>query len=187
METSKRRQVLEKIATSDETGIGDKLRALDLLERLDSHPDADPEYAALYEFWKSLEGMTPEQLDRELEALGAPLLTGPSYEDDDDFEAAVERRASLLANEQTAELRREAHRLGKALKQAEARAHPPAPAGSGEAARSAPSATGMVPEGDRPLRIVPPEGIDLAEGWSRPSEGPVLTSFERKVRGEIPH
>jgi hypothetical protein len=179
MEASKRRQVLETIAASDEASISDKLRALDLLDRLDAQPEADPEFL----IWKEFAAMTPDQLDRELEALGAPLLTGPSFEEDARFEAEVERRAALLANEQTAELRRETHKLREALKEAQARANPPAPTESGEAARAAPSATGTVSE--RPLRIVPPEGIDLEAGWSKRSERPIRTSFERKIRGEI--
>jgi crotonobetainyl-CoA:carnitine CoA-transferase CaiB-like acyl-CoA transferase len=181
METSKRRQILETVAGDERTSTADRLRALDLLDRLDGRPEADPEF----EEWKAFRAMTDEEFDAELKALGRPLMTRPSFDDNAAFEAEVERRAALLANEQTAELRQEAHRLREALKQAEARLAPPTPAEPSKGASAAPSATGAVPEVDRPLRIVPPEGIDPEAGWSKRSGRPVRTSFERKIRGEV--
>jgi hypothetical protein len=84
--------------------------------------------------------MSPEQLDREVKALGAPLMTGLAYGDDADFEAEVEKRATLLANEKTAELRRERHQLREALKRAEERLQPPTPAKATKPTTEAPSA-----------------------------------------------
>jgi hypothetical protein len=102
--------------------------------------------------------MTDEALDAELEALGAPLTTAPSYQDDDRFDEAVEKLAVLLANEQTAKLRRERHELQKALAAAEARAKPSrcAPVARGLPGLDRVASLGV----DRP-RLVGREPLDL--------------------------
>lgn len=131
-----------------------------MLDKLDGQPEADPEWP----LFKEMQSMTPE----ELEALDA----GPSVEDDERFEAAVERRAELRMIEATAELRQDAHRLRTALAEAEARL---APAPSEplrevadlnerrQAASTAPSAPQTPPE-----KIVVPDGVEVGVGWKMP-------------------
>ena len=166
METAKRRQILETIAGDERTSTADRLRALDMLDKLDGLPDADADFS----FFKEVMAMSEE----ELEALGGPLTTGPSYEDDERFEVAVEKRAELRMIEATAELRQEAHRLRTALAEAEARL---APAPSEplrevadlnerrQAATEAPSASQTPPDGGK---IIVPDGVEVGVGWKTP-------------------
>lgn len=167
MEAEARRKILEALASDEQTSTTDRLRALDLLDRLDARPESNPEFAV----WQEFAAMAPEQLDAELEALEAPLKTGLAYEGDE-YDAAVERAAAVRANEIVAELRRETHQLRKALAAAEARLAPapsePLPQVADlnerrEARSEAPSLSQQAPE-----KIVVPDGVEVGVGWKIP-------------------
>lgn len=81
MEPEARRRILEAVASDEQTSTSDRLRALELLAKLDGEPEADPEF----EDWKRFSAMSDEQLAREAEALELPLTTPPSYGDVDDL------------------------------------------------------------------------------------------------------
>ena len=186
--TDRRRAILQTIIDDPESSTSDVLRACELAEKLDARPELDPVVAHLVEFAQTLHAMTPEQLDAELEALGAPVKTGPSFEGDAVFEAAVEKRAKLLTVERTAELLQERHRLRTALAEAEARLAPapsePLREVSDLAERR--KALSAAPSASQTASIEIPEALRrTAATATKPTPDRVRTTFERKTRGEI--
>jgi hypothetical protein len=166
MDAEARRKILEALASDEQTSTSGRLRALDMLDKLDGAPESDPDWA----LFKELQSMSEE----EAEALGARLTTGPCRDDDDEFWVEVEKRAELRTIEATAELRQEAHRLRTALAEAESRLAPSKPAeplreladlnDRRQAASEAPSASGAAP-------IVVPDGVEVGVGWRTPGSG----------------
>lgn len=134
--TDRRRAILQTIIDDPESSTSDVLRACELAEKLDGHPELDPDYEA----WKTYMEMPDEKLDAELAALMKPLSTGPYFGDDPEFEKAVQRETAVRVNEQTAAIKQEMHQLRKALAAAEARKEPPTLPEQSQAGSEPPSA-----------------------------------------------
>jgi hypothetical protein len=184
--TERRRAVLEAILNDPKSSTADVLRACELAERLDTRPELDVETAYLVEFAQSLQGMTPEQLAREVAALSKPVTSGLSVEHDDAVRRAVERELEPRVRELTKEHLAEIRRLREALARAESLRGVPDLAERRKAASEAPSASQTAPEDDRPVKVVEiPEALRrTAATASKPVSDRVRTSFERKLRGE---
>ena len=182
METSKRRQILETVAGDERTSTADRLRALELLDRLDSRPDADPDYLA----WKQFAAMSDEALDAELEGLTRPVLSSPALLDDPVVQGRIDREAGRIAREMNASLFKTNAELRAALAEAQALRGVPDLAKRRQAASEPPSASQTAPDDDRPLKVVEiPEGLRrTAATATKPKPDRVRTSFERKIRGE---
>jgi hypothetical protein len=185
--TDRRRAILQTIIDDPESSTADVLRACELAERLDGPPELDPETAYLVEFAQSLQRMTPEQLDRELEALSKPVLTDARLLDDPVVRDRINSEAGRIAREMNASLFKTNAELRAKLKEAEAHRGVPALAERRKAGSEAPSASQTAPEDDRPLRVVeiPPGIAPSVATASKPKPDRVRTSFERKVHGEI--
>lgn len=106
MDLDRRRALLEEVLNDSRTAASDRLRAAELLDRL----DVRSEDAERFEIYRQLEQLTDEELARELEMLGHPL----SSEIEEAVRAAladdgrVRREVERQVREQTQALRKRA-------------------------------------------------------------------------------
>jgi hypothetical protein len=193
VETERRRAVLSAILNDPKSSPETLLRACELSERLDSRPDADPDYLA----WKQFAAMSDEALDAELEGLMRPVLSSPALLDDPIVRDRINREAGRIAREMNASLFKTNAELRAALTEAQALRGVPDLAKRRQAASEAPSASQTAPailkslqnpggHDDRPLKVVEiPEALRrTAATATKPKQDRVRTSFERKIRGE---
>jgi hypothetical protein len=161
MQPSKRRQILEAIAASADSSMSDRLRAVELLDRAET-VDRD--------FYADLEKLTPAELDRELVALGAPVVVADDVLSTPHAQTIIKREAHALAMTWSDGLRRQVVELRAKLADAESALarvarideHPRHP-DAVEAARGAEKGPETPP---RPLKV--PDGIDVSAGWEQP-------------------
>lgn len=145
MDADKRRRVLEAIAASDETTTAERIRALELLDRLDAKfpPPVDRT------FYADLEQMEPDALHRLLVCLvGDNEFYKPVW----DEVTRARARCSVLSRE-VVNAKMEIKDLRRQLAAAETRRD-----------------DGSADEKPRPRRlraVTPPDGMELRRGWSR--------------------